>query len=257
MRRRGFTLIELLVVVSIIAVLIALLLPAVQGARESARRTQCVNNLKQLCLAINNYATSAGALPPTGTTNPSPVPGNPNFSMPTNNFGMKARILPYLEQQQLYNALNQGYIAESATGENDTIVTTQVAAFLCPSDVNVPVGAYGFVNGSGSRQTVNYHELSEQHRDHPPQQRRQAGWSRLPYGNAGARGDPHRILDQGRHLQHGHLQRVDSGEESGGDSAAGRTAPGLPSQHRLRGQSSADDLEFVQSNHDCKYLPSL
>jgi prepilin-type N-terminal cleavage/methylation domain-containing protein/prepilin-type processing-associated H-X9-DG protein len=147
MRRRGFTLIELLVVVSIIAVLIALLLPAVQAARESARRTQCVNNLKQLGLAVHNYSSTTGALPPTATTNPSGFP-----SQPTNNFGMKARLLPYLEQQAMWNALNQGAIAESATGENDTVVTTQVAAFLCPSDNNVPVGAYAFKNGTATRQ---------------------------------------------------------------------------------------------------------
>jgi prepilin-type N-terminal cleavage/methylation domain-containing protein/prepilin-type processing-associated H-X9-DG protein len=147
MRRRGFTLIELLVVVSIIAVLIALLLPAVQGARESARRTQCINNLKQLGLAVQNYSTTTGALPPTATTNPSGFP-----KQPTNNFGMKARLLPYLEQEAMWNALNQTDIAESATGENDTIVTLQIAAFLCPSDINVPIGTYGFKNGTGARQ---------------------------------------------------------------------------------------------------------
>jgi prepilin-type N-terminal cleavage/methylation domain-containing protein/prepilin-type processing-associated H-X9-DG protein len=152
MRRHGFTLIELLVVVSIIAVLIALLLPAVQAARESARRTQCVNNLKQLGLAVNNYATSTGALPPTANTNPSGFP-----VQPTNNFGMKARLLPYLEQEAMWNALNQSAIAEAtavAPGANDTIVTAQVSAFLCPSDNNVPVGAYTFKNGvTGARQT--------------------------------------------------------------------------------------------------------
>ena len=148
MRRRGFTLIELLVVVAIIAVLVALLLPAVSGARESARRTQCVNNLKQLGLAVQNYASSVGALPPTATTNPSGFP-----VQATNNFGMKTRILPYLEQVQMYNALNMGFIAESATGENDTIVTAQINAFLCPSDTNVPDGPYTFVNGTGARQT--------------------------------------------------------------------------------------------------------
>src|SRR5207237_63004 len=118
--RRGFTLIELLVVIAIIAVLIALLLPAVQAAREAARRSQCVNNLKQLGLAIQNYTDAVGALPPTATTSPSGFP-----SQPTNNFGMKARLLPYLEQGAMFNALNQSFIAEPAAGaagagSNDT-----------------------------------------------------------------------------------------------------------------------------------------
>jgi prepilin-type N-terminal cleavage/methylation domain-containing protein/prepilin-type processing-associated H-X9-DG protein len=152
MRQRGFTLIELLVVVSIIAVLIALLLPAVQGARESARRTQCVNNLKQLGLAVQNYASTVGALPPTGNTNPSTI-----TKQPTNNFGMKARLLPYLEQEIMWNALNQGGKAEAtaadlAPGSNDTVVTSQVNAFLCPSDINVPVGTYAVLNKTGARQ---------------------------------------------------------------------------------------------------------
>src|SRR5262249_45092436 len=101
MRRRGFTLIELLVVIAIIAVLIALLLPAVQAAREAARRSACVNNLKQLGLAIMNYTDGNGALPPTANTNPSGTP-----SQPTNDFSMKARMLPFLELGSVYNALN-------------------------------------------------------------------------------------------------------------------------------------------------------
>jgi prepilin-type N-terminal cleavage/methylation domain-containing protein/prepilin-type processing-associated H-X9-DG protein len=142
--RRGFTLIELLVVIAIIAVLIALLLPAVQAAREAARRSQCVNNLKQLGLAIQNYDSSNGSLPPTADSN----------VLSPENFGMKVRLLPFLEQSTLYNTVNWGFIAEAATGQNDTLVTTQINSFLCPSDGNVPVGTYTFKNGvTGARQT--------------------------------------------------------------------------------------------------------
>src|SRR5712672_917311 len=100
--RRGFTLIELLVVIAIIAVLIALLLPAVQAAREAARRSQCVNNLKQIGLAIHNYHSANNALPPSGERGGGDGIGEPYKQT----FSMKARLLPYIEQSQIYNSLN-------------------------------------------------------------------------------------------------------------------------------------------------------
>jgi prepilin-type N-terminal cleavage/methylation domain-containing protein/prepilin-type processing-associated H-X9-DG protein len=136
---RGFTLIELLVVIAIIAVLIALLLPAVQAAREAARRTQCVNNMKQIGLAIHNYIQANDTLPPGGFEAYSPYANNGNNSMP----GAHARLLPYVEQQQIYNALNWNLAVDNdnaAPGNgygpyaNMTATVTRVSTFLCPSD---------------------------------------------------------------------------------------------------------------------------
>lgn len=123
---RGFTLIELLVVIAIIGILIALLLPAVQAAREAMRRAQCANNLKQLALAVHSYHDANNAIPPTGVA--SVVTGN--------NFSMKARLLPYIEQSNAYNALNMSFGDGQAS--NTTVNTLQVSAILCPSDSNVP-----------------------------------------------------------------------------------------------------------------------
>jgi prepilin-type N-terminal cleavage/methylation domain-containing protein/prepilin-type processing-associated H-X9-DG protein len=135
-RRRGFTLIELLVVIAIIAVLIALLLPAVQSAREAARRAQCVNNLKQIGLAVHNYISSIEALPPSGSSNF----GATYHEKCTNAFGMKPRILPYMEQQQLFNATNFSLDPEWGDlngweGANMTAKGMRIAAFICPSDL--------------------------------------------------------------------------------------------------------------------------
>src|SRR5215208_4704520 len=90
----GFTLIELLVVIAIIGVLIALLLPAVQMAREAARRTQCVNNLKQIGLALHNYADGFNALPPSSVT------GYNGTAFFWQGWSVQSRLMPYLEQTQ-------------------------------------------------------------------------------------------------------------------------------------------------------------
>jgi prepilin-type N-terminal cleavage/methylation domain-containing protein/prepilin-type processing-associated H-X9-DG protein len=126
MRRqhRGFTLIELLVVIAIIAVLIALLLPAVQAAREAARRTQCVNNLKQLGLATANYTDANGALPPTADN--------------TWQWSMKPRILAQMEQVAAYNSIN--WSLKYSDPGNTTIEYMTISSLLCPSDTNAPAG---------------------------------------------------------------------------------------------------------------------
>lgn len=121
----AFTLIELLVVIAIIAVLVALILPAVQMAREAARRTQCVNNLKQIGLAINNYHSALGVFPPGRTR--SILDGQGHC------FGALAQLLPYVDQAPIYNAINFLHSADRGF-ENATSRATIIESFICPTD---------------------------------------------------------------------------------------------------------------------------
>ena len=138
-RRRGFTLIELLVVIAIIAVLIALLLPAVQAAREAARRSQCVNNLKQIGLALHNYHTSNDVFA-MGASFQTQGPTANDYAM-WGSFSAQASLLGYLEQTNIYNAINFSW-GPLATGNPNTTVSryTIINSFLCPSDPNVGAG---------------------------------------------------------------------------------------------------------------------
>lgn len=144
-KRRAFTLIELLVVVSVIAVLITMLLPAVQSAREAARRTQCVNHLMQIGLALNNYETAHYVFPP-GVVNPTlPIVNKPAGY----HFNWITQILPHLDQANTYAHFNFRHGVYHRV--NDTVRGHSIETFHCASD--------GFAFGSASSNyAANYHD---------------------------------------------------------------------------------------------------
>lgn len=155
-RRRGFTLIELLVVIAIIAILIGLLLPAVQKVRAAAARMQCSNNLKQLGLGVQNYAsTYNNSLPPAWE--------NMNYNGRTIQLNILCLLLPYLEQQSLYNsglATGDGAFWDGPTPStpSGTVRSAVVKPFVCPQDPSITNGyAANQVNGwGGTSYAANY-----------------------------------------------------------------------------------------------------
>ena len=131
-RRAGFTLVELLVVIAIIGVLVGLLLPAVQAAREATRRMQCKNNLKQLGLALHNYEGVFKSIPPSMCIN---FDGSEY-----DEWGPQARLLPYIEQANVQNLID----FQKTYKVQPQVVKTRIPVFLCPSEINDrPSGADG------------------------------------------------------------------------------------------------------------------
>jgi prepilin-type N-terminal cleavage/methylation domain-containing protein/prepilin-type processing-associated H-X9-DG protein len=139
---RAFTLIELLVVISIIGLLVALLLPAVQAAREAARRTQCVNNIKQIGLALQNYHGSFQVFPP-GYVSKFDASGNDTGP----GWGWAAMLLPQMEQRSLFDTINFGTSIETAASQTGRLVL--IGGYLCPSDSAPPSWLATMRNASG------------------------------------------------------------------------------------------------------------
>ncbi len=156
LRRRAMTLVELLVVIAIIGILVGLLFPAVQAAREAGRRIQCVNNLKQLGLATHNYASAHRTFPPgrlvavspsdnlTASANANATSGNGNC------FSAFAFLLPQLEQSVIYNQIN--FNSGPDTAANNDMSITQPPVFVCPSDA----GLRSLAQGAGFAGVSNY-----------------------------------------------------------------------------------------------------
>jgi prepilin-type N-terminal cleavage/methylation domain-containing protein/prepilin-type processing-associated H-X9-DG protein len=127
-RHSAFTLIELLVVIAIIAVLIALLLPAIQAAREAARRSQCLNNLMQISIALQNYESAHEMLPPGVVNDTGPIK---NIAKGYH-IGWTVQILPYLEQKNVFNHLN--FAVGAYATHNSTARAITIRTLMCPSD---------------------------------------------------------------------------------------------------------------------------
>jgi len=193
--KSGFTLVELLVVIAIIGVLVALLLPAVQAAREASRRTKCQNNLKQLGLALHNFESANNRFPPAGKSYGWCTHTPPDYTRDPVAFNLNGLLLllPYVEQQSLYqrynpSAASQSYMINGAPSAGDPIAggNADVAATLltivrCPSDTNDPLHTttavhYAIDTNSPLRGVKTNYDFSVQYWEY-----RCNAWAKTPY----------------------------------------------------------------------------
>lgn len=131
MRRTAFTLVELLVVIAIIAVLVALLLPAVNAAREAARRSACINNLRQVSLALTNYEVSIGRYPPSFE-----IESGTQLTTNNGSWSVQARLLPYMEEASTYGQIDFDKPWDDPVSRESGVPTRRIAAYQCPSEAN-------------------------------------------------------------------------------------------------------------------------
>ena len=147
MQKRGFTFVEMLVVLGVIAIAVAVLMPAIQQARQDVRRVQCKNNLKQLGLALHNYHDTYNLFPPGWVSKG----GEPGLGART---GWQTAILPYIDQAPLYNQINFNEPPHEADGTPKKLFQTVIRAYRCPidptPDLNPLRGQYATSNYSGN-----------------------------------------------------------------------------------------------------------
>lgn len=141
-QRRGMSLIELLVILSILSIVLGLTLSALGEAREASNRAICVNNLRQLALAIHIYESESGGFPPKEMNHvleKRVTPDGMRIGVKASSFSMHSFLLPYLDQVQLYNSVNfhgVGLSFDEIDTKNETVRACKVSVFLCPSDAN-------------------------------------------------------------------------------------------------------------------------